>query len=114
MSAAAERRAARDEAQSKLLMVVNALGKPATVKELLANPLLEGMTPRAFGAHMRVLARQKQVKRGLKNKTWGPITSREIKPKVTETPADMYFVINIAAQTIKLDIGGLRLPVKIE
>jgi hypothetical protein len=115
----------KEEERTKLLQVINALGGPISVHEIIAHPLLKGtVSTRAAGQHLKYLAKIKEVR--FKGKQmWAPIQKRELpakqqrrKPKtavaVTEAPSGMFFILNPTTQTVMLDVGGLRLPVIIE
>lgn len=102
------------EARRKVQMVLTSEGKRQTSVQLAANPLLDGLTPKAIGAHLRVLVREKVVRRN-KDKTWSPTKGvvGTDEPTPVERPR-MFFVLNTTGKTLSLDVGGVRLPVEVE
>jgi len=101
----------KEEKRNKILMVLESAGKPQTGKELAQHPTLSGMSAQSVGAILRFLSRDGKITR-LKSGKYKPHKSGA-KP-TTDAPTAMYFVITIENQSIQLDIGGLRLPVRVE
>lgn len=110
-------RSEKEAVRAKVLMVVNALAKRATAAQLAEEQLLSGLSAKQVAAHLRTLGNAGEVKH-YKDKTWGPIKSRELPTTATKTngavPTNMHFVINVSERSIMLDVGGLRLPVTVE
>jgi hypothetical protein len=114
----------KNEERAKVLQVLNALGGPVSIHEIVDHPLLKGiLSTRMAGQYLKYLSAQKEV-RFKGNKMWAPIQKRELpakqqrkkkqKVEAAEAPAGMFFVLNPTTQTVMLDVGGLRLPVIIE
>jgi hypothetical protein len=107
-------RSEREEKSTKVLMVLNSIGRRVDVHELSKDVLLDGMTNQQIGAFLRFLCARGEVKR-YKDKTWGPIKNEVAQVKTNGVNmANMFFVINVTQQSLKLDVGGLRLPVVFE
>jgi hypothetical protein len=103
--------------QQKLKAVLEAIGRPVSVIELSKNPILvsAGILNTILGANLRVLNRNKEVRK-LPYRHWAPIKTRtSVTPtKTSTTPTSMFFVLIPSEQKVLLDVGGLRLPVVIE
>ena len=102
----------KEEARRKILMVLEAIGKAASAKTLSEHPTLSGMSAKSVAMHLRVIGREKLVRR-LRDGSWKP-TKQRARPETNEGVDSMFFVINAEARTISLDVGGLRLPVRVE
>lgn len=101
------------ELQAKVLMVVNALARAKTTKELRKDPLLSELTGQALGANLRRLLLAKQVRKTPNG--WLPVRERT----TAEAPADvtgydMSFVYDTASKVLQLEVRGIKLPFRIE
>jgi len=104
------------EFQTRLLGVLEAIGKPVTTVELQAHPILAPlkMDGRAIGAHLRAMFDRKEIRK-LPKKHWAALKSRTaVTVPESKEPPKMYFVLIPSEQKILLDVGGMRLPVVIE
>jgi hypothetical protein len=91
-------------------MVLSASGKRMTSTELAQHPVLNNLSTRAIGAHLRALMVNKQVMK-YADKTWASKTSQAV---VEQTKPKMYFVLNTTKRTLELNVGGLQFPVEVE
>ena len=96
-------KAVREENKAKILSVLKALNKPITSVELGADPLL-AMDGRAVAAYLRVLQKEKLVKKT--SKKWSAISNSH-----AEAPQAQFIIMG---GQVLLDVGGLRLPVRVE
>ena len=104
-------RSIKEEKRNKVLMVLEATGTPCTAKELAKHATLSDFSTQSVAAVLRNLAKDTKIIR-LKSGQYKPLKSAA-KP-TNDVSTTMFFVINVENQTIQLDIGGLRLPVKVE
>ena len=103
--------ALRTQERGQVLLAVNAMGKPTDSKELVeTSPILQGMSRIQVGHYLTNLAKAKEVRK-IGKKVYAPIYGAQANNNV-ETK--MFFVINVENQSIQLDVGGLRLPVRVE
>lgn len=106
----------RAEQRSRILSVMKSLDKPVTPRELHNNPLLSDLDARGIFAYLRHMHKRKSIVR-VPGKCWkvaGEQTAVATITKTTTQDDKPYFVIVRGTQQILLDVGGLRLPVKIE
>lgn len=106
-----------NETRAKILMVLNANGGRMTTEEILDHKLLqsENLNNRSLGINLGFLRREKLVRK-YKDKTWASIhlDKAEEPSRAAQSQVEMYFVLNPTAKTLALDVGGIRLPVKVE
>jgi hypothetical protein len=102
----------RAELRAKINTMIETLGRPMTSNELAIHPLLisEKMSPKSVAANLRVMPNIKQFKNG----TWGISKKRATDNLPDEVLPHMYFVLNITNKSVILDVGGMRLPVRVE
>jgi hypothetical protein len=108
-------RSEQQEARAKVLMVLNA-GTRRTAVDMKDDPLLVGMSGQKISGFLKGLGKHGEAIH-YKDNTWGPKKTREVTSTPlsdTPVPTNMRFVINVAARTVMLDVGGLRLPVTVE
>lgn len=99
------------ETRAKILMVLNAHGKPIKAADLAEDPLLKGtISAKGVVMNMRTLWKMKEVRRVGKNQ-WAPLKSRSV---ATSEKPNMFFTINLRTAQISLNIAGLQLPVMTE
>jgi hypothetical protein len=102
------------EDRAKILMVLTALGRPVLSATLADHPTLADMSAQKIGSYLRFMVRGKEVRR-TRDGSWvaknAPVKAA---PDENVSMNDAFFIIDTQARTIKLDVGGMRLPVRIE